>query len=135
MPNRTVRSRAAIAVAALLVLTLAAACAPAAGRPVVEFVASAEDVIAEIAIYGVSRQPNPNMNFYSVESIGERFVTLYSESTVGFTILIGRMETRLSFTAQQREDVTVLAASGRGTNASNELDIIIMYLSSVFERL
>lgn len=133
MPNPTVRSRVAIAVVVALVLALAA-CAPTAGRPAVEFVASAEDVISEIAIYGVSRQPNANMNFYSVESIGDRFVTLYSESTVGFTILIGRMETRLNFTAQQRGDVTVLAASGRGTNAADELDIIIMYLSSVFER-
>lgn len=133
MPNPTVRSRVTIAVVALALAL--AACAPTAGRPAVEFVANAEDVISEIAIYGVSRQPNANMNFYSVESIGERFITLYSESTVGFTILIGRMETRLSFTAQQRGDVTVLAASGRGTNASDELDIIIMYLSSVFERL
>lgn len=133
MPNPTVRSRVTIAVVALALAL--AACAPTAGRPAVEFVANAEDVISEIAIYGVSRQPNANMNFYSVESIGERFITLYSESTVGFTILIGRMETRLSFTAQQRGDVTVLAASGRGTNASDELDIIIIYLSSVFERL
>ena len=120
---------------AFALVLLIASCAPTAGRPAVEFVASAEDVISEIAMYGVSRQPHPNMNFYSVDSIGDRFVTLYSESTVGFTILIGRMDTRLSFTAQQRGEVTVLAASGRGTNAGDELDAIILYLSSVFERL
>ncbi len=132
MLKKTVRLWIPAALALVLAL---AACAPTAGRPAVEFQASAEDIISEIAIYAVNQQPDPNMNFYSVESIGDRFVTLTSESTLGFSLFIGRMETRLNFTAQQRGDVTVLAASGRGTNAGNEIDKFILYLSSVFPRL
>jgi hypothetical protein len=129
-------ARLRILAASVLALAVAlTACVPTAGRPAVEFQAAAEDVISEIAIFAVGRQPDPNMNFYSVEAIGDRFVTVTAESTLGFTLFLGRMETRLTFTAQQRGDVTVLAGSGRGTNAAEELDRFILHLSSVFPRL
>jgi len=130
--QRIERRGAVLALAGILVLM--ASCAPAAGRPTEEYLAPPQDVLSEIAAYVITLQPSSNMDFYSIETIGDRFVTVYSESTLGFSILVGRMVTRLTFTVQERSGVTVLAASGRGTNAEADLDRVILHLASVFER-
>jgi len=122
--------RAIVALASLAILV--AACVPAAGRGTEEFVAAAEDVIAEIAILGPNLQPGGQMNFYTVESIGDRFVTLVSSSTVGFSLLFGQAQTRITFSAQQRGPVMLLAASGTGANAEVDIDRILAYLRTVF---
>lgn len=125
--------RTARAVVALAVIVLvAASCVPAAGRGTEEFVAAAEDVIAEIAAVGPNLQPGAQMNFYTVESIGDRFVTLVSSSTLGFSLLFGQAQTRLTFSAQQRGPVTLLAASGTGASAEVDIDRILAYLRTVF---
>ena len=117
--------------AALLVLVTA--CAPSAGRPVEEFIATPEDVIGEIAAFGVTLQPGEQMNFFSIDSIGDRFITLTSQSTTGFSLFFGEAQTDLTFSATQRGDVTLLASSGNGANAEDMLDMIILHLHSVFD--
>lgn len=131
--GRTHGRRFALALVAVASFVLvAASCAPAAGRGTEEFVASAEDVIAEIAFVGPNLQPGAQMNFYTVETIGDRFVTLVSASTFGFTALFGQAQTRLTFSAQQRGPVVLLAASGTGANADLDIDRILAHLRTVF---
>lgn len=119
----------------VLLAVLVASCAPAAGRPTEEYVASAQDLIGEIASFAITLQPHPSMNYYSIETIGDRFITVAAESTFGMAILIGQSTTRITFTLQERGSVTVLASSGRGTNAQNDIDKIILHLATVFERI
>lgn len=121
------------AVVALVLLALvAAACVPAAGRGTEQFVAVAEAVIAEIVAVGPNLQPGAQMNFYTVQSLGDRSVTLVSSSTLGFSLIFGQAQTQLSFSAQQRGDVTVLASSGTGVNADVDIERILTYLRTVF---
>lgn len=132
-----VRSRHGVAArraaAALLAVSLAlAACVPAAGRGVVTFVGAAEDVVAEIAALGPNLQPGPQMSFYTIETISDRAITLVSNSTLAVTLVFGAAVTRLTFTAQQRGDVVLLAASGTGAFAEADLDRVIAYLQTVF---
>lgn len=129
---RTYRPQLALSLLGTLLLTITA-CTPAAGRPVEQFIGVPQDVIAEIAAYGVSLQPENQMNFFSIESIGDRFVTLSSESTTGYSILFGSQTTKLTFSATQQGDLTLLASSGQGSNAKDMLDKIILHLHSVFE--
>ena len=121
------------ATAAFLAASLAlAACVPAAGRGVVTFVGAAEDVVAEIAALGPNLQPGPQMSFYTIETISDRAITLVSNSTLAVTLVFGAAVTRLTFTAQQRGDVVLLAASGTGAFAEADLDRVIAYLQTVF---
>lgn len=125
------RSRSILLV--LAALTLLTACTPSAGRPVEEFIATPQDVIGEIAAYGVTLQPGDQMNFFSIDAIGDRFVTLTSQSTAGFSLFFGQAKTDLTFSATQRGDVTLLASSGTGANAEDMLDMVILHLHSVFD--
>jgi len=120
-------------VAALLALALVlAACVPAAGRGVVTFVGTAEDVVAEIAALGPNLQPGTQMSFYTVETISDRSITLVSNSTLAVTLVFGAAVTRLTFTAQQRDDFVLLASSGTGAFAEADLDRVLAYLRTVF---
>ena len=123
------RRAAAALLAASIVL---AACVPAAGRGVVTFVGAVEDVVAEIAALGPNLQPGPQMSFYTIETISDRAITLVSNSTLAVTLVFGAAVTRLTFTAQQRGDVVLLAASGTGAFAEADLDRVIAYLQTVF---
>jgi hypothetical protein len=117
-----------------LVLTvMLASCVPAAGRGTVTFVAAAEDLVAEIAALGPNLQPAPQMSFYTVETIGERSITLVSTSTLAVTLVFqAAQRTRLSFTLQQRGDTVLLASSGTGVGAEADLDRVLAYLRTVF---
>jgi hypothetical protein len=132
-PGRARHGAARSAAAALLALALVvAACVPAAGRGVVTFVGTAEDVVAEIAALGPNLQPGPQMSFYTVETISDRSITLVSNSTLAVTLVFGAATTRLTFTAQQREDFVLLASSGTGAFAEADLDRVLAYLRTVF---
>lgn len=115
-------------------LVIVAACAPAAGRPATFLEAPVEDVIAEIASYGITLQPNENMDFYSIESIGDRHITLYSSTTTGFALFFGAAETRLNFSATSSDGGTLLAASGRGNSSQSDLDQILAHLQALYNR-
>lgn len=119
---------------ALFVALALVACTPAAGRPATFLNASVSDVISEIAAYGITLQPSENFDFYSIETIGDRFITLYAENTLGMAILLGRQASRLTFSATESEGGTLLAASGRGTNAGERLDQILAHLTATYNR-
>ena len=133
-PRTVPGARPGSALAALLALSLVlASCVPAAGRGTVTFVAAAEDLVAEIAALGPNLQPGPQMSFYTVETIGDRSITLVSTSTLAVTLLFqAAQRTRLSFTLQQRGDTVLLASSGTGAGAEADLDRVLNYLRTVF---
>lgn len=135
-PGRARTRRAPHAVLVLAALAFAlAACVPAAGRGTAEFVAPAEDVIGEIAAVAPNLQPVGQMSFYTVEAIGDRFVTISSQSTVAITVLFrGAVTTEITFTTAQRGPVTVVAASGSGTNANADIERIPSYLRTIFDQ-
>lgn len=120
---------------ALAVLGLVlSACVPAAGRGTVAFVGAAEDVIAEIAALGPNLQPAPQMSFYTIETIGDRSITLVSTSTLAVTLVLrSTAQTRLSFSAIQRDGVVQLAASGTGVGAQADVERVLAYLATVFD--
>ena len=129
---RGARIRGALAALVALSLVLAS-CVPAAGRGTVTFVAAAEDLVAEIAALGPNLQPGPQMSFYTVETIGDRSITLVSTSTLAVTLLFqAAQRTRLSFTLQQRGDTVLLASSGTGAGAEADLDRVLDYLRTLF---
>jgi hypothetical protein len=124
--------RAAL-VASLVLVSVLASCVPAAGRGTVTFVAAAEDLVAEIAALGPNLQPAPQMSFYTVETIGDRSITLVSTSTLAVTLVFqAAQRTRLSFTLQQRGETVLLASSGTGVGAEADLDRVLGYLRTVF---
>lgn len=124
--------RAAVVLAASALLL--GACVPAAGRGTVGFVGAAEDVIAEIAALGPNLQPAPQMSFYTIETIGDRSITLVSTSTLAVTLILrSTAQTRLAFSAIQRDGVVQLAASGTGVGAEADVERVLAYLATVFE--
>jgi hypothetical protein len=136
-PERTRAARGApvraALVASLVLVSVLASCVPAAGRGTVTFVAAAEDLVAEIAALGPNLQPAPQMSFYTVETIGDRSITLVSTSTLAVTLVFqAAQRTRLSFTLQQRGETVLLASSGTGVGAEADLDRVLGYLRTVF---
>lgn len=136
-PERTRAARGApvraALVASLVLVSVLASCVPAAGRGTVTFVANAEDLVAEIAALGPNLQPAPQMSFYTVETIGDRSITLVSTSTLAVTLVFqAAQRTRLSFTLQQRGETVLLASSGTGVGAEADLDRVLGYLRTVF---
>lgn len=119
-----------------LLLLVLAACAPAAGRPVLAYHAQAEDVISEIAAIGVEMQPGSAYDFYSITAIGDRFVTLQANTTAGFSLFFGGSRTALTFSATQSGDVTRLAVSSQGNRqaGNDSIDEIIQQLDARFDR-
>ncbi|MDF1521231.1 MAG: hypothetical protein P1P87_00245 [Trueperaceae bacterium] len=134
--NRYQRARALLAFATISLVV--AACAPAAGRGIVAYEAAPDELIGEIAAFGVSlRPPGSAYNFYSITSIGDRFVTLQAETTAGFTFFVGGGRVSLTFSATVADGVTRLASSAAGDRgAGNEsIDEIIRHLDAKFRRV
>jgi len=95
---------------------LFSACAPAAGRASVQYQAPSQEVIGAIAEIAVNMVPLSGYNYFSINSINDRFVTLQSDRTGGASFLFGAKSLTLSFTALQNGDVTTLAANGDGSS-------------------
>lgn len=124
-------------VASLLVVVLiVAACAPVAGRPVLRYHATAEEIISTIAEIGVTMQPSAAYNFYSITGISDRFITLQATTTLGVALLLGGHSVTLTFSASQSGDVVSLAASAQGdpTLGNESIDNIIQQLDARFDR-
>lgn len=117
-----------------LAVLLLAACAPAAGRATVQFNGQAEDVIGAIAEIGITLQPSSAYNFYSINTIGERFITLQATTTGGVSFFLGGSSITLNFSAIQNGDVVTLAASGQGSVADESISQIVEQLSIRFDR-
>lgn len=77
----------AVAYLLLVSLCVLAACAPAAGRPAIVYNAATPDVISAISQFGPQIQPGGAFNFLSIETIGDRFITLSAAQTTGFQVL------------------------------------------------
>ena len=114
---------------------LLAACAPAAGRATVQFEGQAEDIIGAIAEIGITLQPGSAYNFYSINSIGERFITLQATTTGGVSFFLGGSTTTLNFSAIQNGDVVTLAASGSGAGSDDSIEQITEQLTVRFPRV
>jgi hypothetical protein len=123
-----------ISVALVLLFT---ACAPAAGRAIIQYQASAEDIIGAVAEIGVTLQPDPGYNFFSINAIGERFITLQANTTTGISILFGGSNLVLNFSAVQNGDIVSLAASGQGNGGlvNDSIDKITQQLDVRFTRV
>jgi hypothetical protein len=121
---------------------MSAACAPAAGRPAVSYQTQPQQIIGFIG------QLCPLLvasgyNYFSVETIGETFITCTSNSTTGLSILgaLGGTSTpsyRLAVTLQPLGAITQVAISGtpNGNGDVNKLlDEIDRQLTSAFTRV
>lgn len=117
-----------------MAVLLLAACAPAAGRATVQFNGKAEDIIGAVAEIGITLQPGSAYNFYSINTIGERFITLQATTTGGISFFLGGSSITLNFSAIQNGDVVTLAASGEGSAANDSIAQIIEQLSIRFDR-
>lgn len=71
----------------VLLLSVLAACAPAAGRPAIVYSAATPDVISAISQFGPQIQPGGAFNYMSIETIGDRYITLSAAQTTGFQVL------------------------------------------------
>lgn len=120
------------------------ACAPAAGRPVIVYQAATPDVISAISQFGPQIQPNRAFNFLSIETIGDRFITLTAAQTTGFQVLgalggnASSMTVRVTVTvAPVGGGVSQVAVSalpaGNGV-ANNTADKVIAELDQRFRR-
>lgn len=126
---------------ATLVVTLAAvaallsACAPAAGRPTVQYHAQAPELLAAIAAIGVRMQPSTSYNYYSVQQISDHGVRLRAETVTGISLVFGRHVTVVTFTASQDGDVTTLAASSNDELGNRTIDSILAQLDGRYQRV
>jgi hypothetical protein len=131
--SKAIRCATSILLASALLLV---ACAPAAGRATVEYQAQAQDVISAVAEIGITLQPGSAFNFFSINSIGERFITLQATTTGGFSFFFGGTSVTLNFSAIQNGEYVTLAAGGTGGSASNDaIDQIIAQLDLRFTRV
>ena len=125
----------------IFVLTLLAACAPAAGRPTIPYLAQSSEVIGTIAQVGPQLRPGGAYNFLGIETIGDNFITLVADKRPDSQILgsfTGSANTvSLTITTIQNGDVAQVATSGvpRDNSVVNRtLDTIIQELDARFER-
>lgn len=118
----------------LAVAFVLAACAPAAGRPVVTYMGTAEDVIAVVAEVGPQIVPASGMNYLGVTGISDRFITLQSSTTAFVTFMGGAQTTTITFTVSQQEGFVNVAASGNGPGANDSIDKIFVELDRRFRR-
>ncbi len=129
------------ALSLLLVLTVLAACAPAAGRPTIPYLAPSSEVIGAIAQVGPQLRPGGAYNFLGIETIGDNFITLVADKRPDSQILgslTGSANTvSLTLTTIQNGEVTQVATSGlpRDNSVVNRmLDTIIQELDNRFQR-
>lgn len=112
-----------------------AACAPAAGRPAVQYRAQAPDILAAIADIAVTMQPSSSYDYYSVERISDRGLRLRSETVPGVTFFFGREITVITFSASQNGDVVTLAASSNNRLGNDSIDGILSRLDARYQRV
>lgn len=111
------------------------ACAPAAGRPAVQYRAQAPDILSAIADIGVHMQPSSSYNYYSVQQISDHAVRLRADTVTGISLLFGRHVTVVTFTASQNGDVVSLAASSNDELGNQTIDQILAKLDARYQRV
>lgn len=123
----------------LLITLLASACAPAAGRTTIAYLATQEDVVAVIAQFGPQIEPPAGYNYFSIESISDANVTLYADLVAAnavVRVLTGMpgQPAKVSVTTFERQGTTMVAVSVSPSGLTEVYDSIIMILDSRFRR-
>ncbi|MEJ2668291.1 MAG: hypothetical protein P8Z81_14550 [Deinococcales bacterium] len=126
---------ASLVVAVAAVAALLSACAPAAGRPTVQYRAKAPELLAAIADIGVHMQPSTSYNYYSVQQISDHSVRLRAETVTGISLVFGRHVTVVTFSASQDGDVATLAASSNDELGNHTIDTILTKLDARYQRV
>jgi len=128
-----------LAYSSLILLALVTACAPAAGRPAVPYLAAPQEVISAVAQFGPLMQPPAGYNFFSIETIGDTYITLRADATTGTAILsaLGGTATppaRITVTTLEQADVTHVAISVLPANLGDWYDKVLQELDMRFRR-
>lgn len=129
----------------LSVLCVLTACAPAAGRPAIVYSAATPDVISAVSQFGPQIQPGGAFNFLSIETIGDRFITLSAAQTTGFQVLGAlagsyadttiRVTVTVAPVNQEVAQVAISALPAGNSIANSTADRLINELDMRFKRL
>ena len=124
----------------ILIVSLAilfSSCAPAAGRAPAKYQASSGDIINAIAEIAITMQPSSSYNFFSINTINDRFVTIQANTTTGISILTGGGHITINWTALESNGTVTLAANGRGSSGTvnDVIDRILTQLDGRFTRI
>lgn len=125
--------------ATLVVLAVLAACAPAAGRPAVAYLAAPKEVIRAVAQFGPTMQPPTGYNYFSVETIGDGRITLRSDRTTVRAILgtlsgDANAPAHITVTTLEQERVTSVAISVVPSGLGGLYDRVLQELDMRFRR-
>lgn len=128
----------------LALIFLVAACAPAVGRPAIVYSAAAPDVISAISQFGPQIQPGGAFNYLSIETIGDRYITLAASQTTGSQVLSALAGSAASTTIRvtitvapvndQVTQVAVSALPAGNSIANRSADRIVSELDQRFKR-
>lgn len=126
-----------------LTLCFLVACAPAAGRPAIAYSAKPADVIAAVAQFGPQIQPSGVFNFFGIETINDRYITLVASQTTGMQFLSviggtnpyqGIRATVTVAPSQRRVTQVAVSVTGGGSGDNQIADRIIAELDGRFDR-
>jgi hypothetical protein len=131
----TVRRLSAVGVLVVVVV----ACAPAAGRPTVPYLAVPQEIISAVAQFGPQMEPPAGYNFFSIETIGDGYITLRADVTTGVAILgafggTSSPPARITVTTLEQADVTNVAVSILPASSGDLYDKLIRELDVRFRR-
>lgn len=121
-----------------LIMVVVTACAPAAGRQAIPYLADQEDIIGTVIQLGSTLRPGDSHNYFSIESVGPGHVVLFSEPTGG-TVFLGALfgvyapSIRLSVTAFQQDNVSFVAVSVP-SGSERLYELVINALDTKFRR-
>lgn len=118
-----------------LTAVLVTACAPAAGRPAVQYRAQAPDVLSAIAEIAVTMQPGSSYDYYSVERISDRSIRLRADTVPGISFFFGQRATVIAFSASQNGEVVTLAATTNNDLGRKSIDQILERLDGRYQRV
>lgn len=123
-----------------LLAAVLVACAPAAGRQAVPYLAQPQEVISAVAQFGPQLQPPSGYNYFSIETIGDGFITLRADVTTGMVVLgalagsTGSPPARITVTTFEQADVTSVAVSILPANLGGLYEKLLQELDVRFRR-
>lgn len=122
-----------------VLLAVLAACAPAAGRPTVPYLAEPQEIISAVAQFGPQIEPPGGYNYFSIETIGDGYITLRADVTTGVAILgaLGGTSSppaRITVTTLEQSEVTNVAVSVLPASEGGLYDKLIRELDVRFRR-
>lgn len=120
----------------LLAVLLLAACAPSVQTPVIQYQASASDILAALAVYGPTVKTGSGVEYFQVTDIGPDRITLFAEGTIGSQLFLGLNGYSITFTTLENNGITFVAYRIDGLNYADEVaKIFFDHLDTKFKRL